>query len=52
MVKDNSTCVFHNTEPNVATFYRDQQITEDVVEFPSGAVLVSILYFLDQFQCK
>ncbi|XP_075238047.1 hig-anchoring scaffold protein isoform X3 [Lycorma delicatula] len=40
VVKDNSTCVFHNTEPNVATFYRDQPITEDVVEFPSGAVLL------------
>ncbi|XP_054274318.1 uncharacterized protein LOC128994090 isoform X3 [Macrosteles quadrilineatus] len=39
-VKDNTTCIFRNTEPNVVTFYRDQPIKEDVVEFPSGTVLL------------
>uniref|UniRef100_A0A1B6DCY4 Sushi, von Willebrand factor type A, EGF and pentraxin domain-containing protein 1 n=2 Tax=Clastoptera arizonana TaxID=38151 RepID=A0A1B6DCY4_9HEMI len=38
-VKDNSTCIFRNSEPYVSTFYRDQPITEDVVEFTSGSVL-------------
>uniref|UniRef100_A0A1B6MNE1 Sushi, von Willebrand factor type A, EGF and pentraxin domain-containing protein 1 n=3 Tax=Cicadellinae TaxID=33370 RepID=A0A1B6MNE1_9HEMI len=38
--KDNSTCIFRNTEPNVVTFYRDQPIKEDVVEFMSGTVLL------------
>nr|XP_014289884.1 sushi, von Willebrand factor type A, EGF and pentraxin domain-containing protein 1 isoform X2 [Halyomorpha halys] len=37
--KDNTTCLFKNTEPNVATFYMDQPVTEDSVEFPFGAVL-------------
>jgi hypothetical protein len=41
MPKDNTTCLFRNSEPNVATFYRDQPVTEDLVEFPSGALLVS-----------
>ncbi|XP_039298453.1 sushi, von Willebrand factor type A, EGF and pentraxin domain-containing protein 1 isoform X2 [Nilaparvata lugens] len=39
-VKDNSTCTFRNTEPNVSTFYRDQPVTEEQVEFPSGAILL------------
>jgi len=37
----NSTCVFRNTEPNLVSFYNDQQITEEVVEFPPGSLLVS-----------
>ena len=37
----NKSCVFRNNEPNLVTFYEDQQITEDVVEFPSGTELVS-----------
>lgn len=37
----NSTCIFKNQESNVISFYNDQQIREDVVEFPAGAVLVS-----------
>ncbi|XP_021914139.1 sushi, von Willebrand factor type A, EGF and pentraxin domain-containing protein 1 isoform X2 [Zootermopsis nevadensis] len=37
----NSTCIFRNTEPNVVSFYNDQQITEEVVEFPPGSLLVS-----------
>jgi hypothetical protein len=40
----NSTCVFRNTEPNLVSFYNDQQITEEVVEFPPGSLLVSCLY--------
>ncbi|CAG9821323.1 unnamed protein product [Phaedon cochleariae] len=40
-VMNNSTCIFRNQEPNVISFYNDQQIREDVVEFPAGAVLVS-----------
>lgn len=39
-VRDNSTCIFRNTEPNVVTFFRDQPIKEDVVEFTSGTALV------------
>lgn len=39
----NSTCVFRNTEPNLVSFYNDQQITEEVVEFPPGSLLVSYL---------
>jgi hypothetical protein len=40
----NSTCTFRNTEPNVVSFYNDQQITEEVVEFPPGSLLVSYLH--------
>lgn len=40
-VNNNSTCIFRNQEPNVISFYNDQQIREDVVEFPAGAQLVS-----------
>ncbi|XP_076260368.1 hig-anchoring scaffold protein isoform X2 [Rhynchophorus ferrugineus] len=40
-ILNNSTCVFRNQEPNVISFYNDQQIKEDVIEFPAGAVLVS-----------
>jgi hypothetical protein len=39
----NSTCVFRNTEPNLVSFYNDQQITEEVVEFPPGSLLVSFV---------
>ncbi|XP_065167243.1 CUB and sushi domain-containing protein 3-like isoform X3 [Atheta coriaria] len=38
---NNSTCLFRNQEPNVISFYNDQHIREDVVEFPAGATLVS-----------
>ncbi|XP_018896895.2 sushi, von Willebrand factor type A, EGF and pentraxin domain-containing protein 1 isoform X2 [Bemisia tabaci] len=38
--KDNSTCTFRNTEPNVATFFENQLIAEDVMEFPAGTTLV------------
>ncbi|XP_049790095.1 sushi, von Willebrand factor type A, EGF and pentraxin domain-containing protein 1-like [Schistocerca nitens] len=37
----NSTCIYRNTEPNLVSFYNDQHITEEVVEFPPGSVLVS-----------
>ncbi|XP_017775518.1 PREDICTED: CUB and sushi domain-containing protein 3 isoform X2 [Nicrophorus vespilloides] len=40
-INNNSTCLFRNQEPNVISFYNDQQIREDIVEFPAGAVLVS-----------
>ncbi|XP_066142350.1 sushi, von Willebrand factor type A, EGF and pentraxin domain-containing protein 1 [Euwallacea fornicatus] len=40
-VASNSTCVFRNQEPNVISFYNDQEIKEDVIEFPAGAVLES-----------
>ena len=39
----NKSCVFRNNEPNLMTFYDDQQITEDVVEFPPGTELVRII---------
>ncbi|KAJ8923976.1 hypothetical protein NQ315_006752 [Exocentrus adspersus] len=38
---NNSSCTFRNQEPNVISFYNDQQIREDVVEFPPGTVLIS-----------
>ncbi|ERL92458.1 hypothetical protein D910_09772, partial [Dendroctonus ponderosae] len=38
---NNSTCVFRNQEPNVISFYNDQQIREAIVDFPAGAILVS-----------
>ncbi|XP_050294789.1 uncharacterized protein LOC126734965 isoform X2 [Anthonomus grandis grandis] len=41
MIVNNSTCIFRNQEPNVISFYNDQQIKEDVVEFPAGAILIS-----------
>lgn len=41
MFSSNDTCVFRNQEPNVISFYNDQQIREDMVEFPAGTVLVS-----------
>ncbi|CAL4084147.1 unnamed protein product, partial [Meganyctiphanes norvegica] len=37
----NKTCSFRNTEPNVVTFFGDQQITEEIVEFEAGTELVS-----------
>lgn len=37
----NTSCSFRNSEPNVVSFFNDQQITEDLVEFPNGSVLVS-----------
>lgn len=40
-INNNNTCTFRNQEPNVVSFYNDQQIREDIVEFPPGAVLVS-----------
>ncbi|KAJ8978205.1 hypothetical protein NQ317_014721 [Molorchus minor] len=40
-INNNSTCIFRNQEPNVISFYNDQHIREDVVEFPAGALLVS-----------
>lgn len=40
-LNNNNTCIFRNQEPNVISFFNDQQIREDVVEFPAGAVLVS-----------
>ena len=36
----NKSCVFRNNEANLMTFYEDQHITEDVVEFPPGTELV------------
>lgn len=41
IINNNSTCFFKNEETNVISFYNDQQIREDVVEFPAGAVLIS-----------
>lgn len=38
---NNSTCLFRNQETNVISFYNDQEIKEDQIEFPAGAVLVS-----------
>ncbi|KAL0277452.1 UNVERIFIED_CONTAM: hypothetical protein PYX00_004721 [Menopon gallinae] len=37
----NNSCFFRNSEPNVVSFFNDQQITMDLVDFPSGSVLVS-----------
>ena len=37
----NKSCVYRNTEPNLVSFYEDQQITEDLVEFPPGTELVA-----------
>lgn len=41
MFSSNDTCVFRNQEPNVISFYNDQAIREDMVEFPAGTTLVS-----------
>lgn len=41
LMQNNSTCIYRNQETNVISFYNDQQIREDVVEFPAGAVLIS-----------
>ncbi|KAL1513275.1 hypothetical protein ABEB36_002702 [Hypothenemus hampei] len=41
MQNNNSTCIFRNQEPNVISFYNDQEIKEEVIEFPAGALLVS-----------
>lgn len=37
----NGTCLFHNNEKNVVSFYNDLEIREDVVEFPPGATIIS-----------
>ncbi|GLH01650.1 Locomotion-related protein Hikaru genki, partial [Gryllus bimaculatus] len=41
MVRTNGTCLYRNSEPNLVSFYNDQQITEEVVEFPPGSLVVS-----------
>jgi hypothetical protein len=47
----NKSCIFRNNEANLMTFYEDQQITEDVVEFPPGTELVRIhLHYLLQLR--
>ncbi|XP_069936040.1 sushi, von Willebrand factor type A, EGF and pentraxin domain-containing protein 1 isoform X3 [Cherax quadricarinatus] len=37
----NKSCTWRKSEPNVVTFYNDQEITEEVVDFEPGAELVS-----------
>ncbi|XP_055680814.1 uncharacterized protein LOC129788622 isoform X2 [Lutzomyia longipalpis] len=37
----NTSCMFHNDEPNVVSFYNDLEIREETVEFPPGATIVS-----------
>ncbi len=37
---DNTSCIYRNTEPNVATFHDDERITQAVTEFPAGTILV------------
>ncbi|XP_042893956.1 complement receptor type 2-like [Penaeus japonicus] len=37
----NISCIWRKTEPNVVTFYNDQEVTEEMVEFEPGAKLVS-----------
>ncbi|XP_055918542.1 sushi, von Willebrand factor type A, EGF and pentraxin domain-containing protein 1-like, partial [Eupeodes corollae] len=37
----NGTCLFHNNERNVVSFYNDLEIREDIVEFPPGATIIS-----------
>ncbi|KAK9874005.1 hypothetical protein WA026_002356 [Henosepilachna vigintioctopunctata] len=39
--KGNDTCKFQKEDDNVIYFFNDQQIREDFIEFPAGAVLVS-----------
>ncbi|XP_055372262.1 uncharacterized protein LOC129606153 isoform X4 [Condylostylus longicornis] len=38
---ENGTCLFRNNEPNVVSFYNDQEIREEYVEFPPGATIIS-----------
>ncbi|XP_026477208.1 CUB and sushi domain-containing protein 1-like [Ctenocephalides felis] len=40
-VLSNGSCVFRNNEPHVVSFYNDQEIRDEVVEFAPGSVLVS-----------
>lgn len=37
----NNTCIFRNDEPNVVSFYNDQKVTSDIVEYPKDTILVS-----------
>lgn len=37
----NISCIWRKTEPNVVTFYNDQEVTEEMVEFEPGAKLAS-----------
>lgn len=39
----NISCIWRKTEPNVVTFYNDQEVTEEMVEFEPGAKLASLL---------
>ncbi len=48
----NKSCVFRNNEPNLLTFYEDQQITQDVVEFPPSTELVRAVHFFITFLSK
>jgi hypothetical protein len=42
----NKTCNFRNNKPNVVTFYGDQQVTENSVDFPPGTELVGSMIFI------
>ena len=44
----NGSCTYNKDEENVATFFEDQQLTKDTIDFPSETVLVfaeSINYY-------
>ena len=36
-------CGWKKEDPNLVTFYNDQEITEEKVDFPPGSLLVSLL---------
>lgn len=44
----NGSCIYKNTDQAVASFYNDQEIRENYVEFPAGTVIISrsdVFYF-------
>ncbi|KAK7070385.1 hypothetical protein SK128_012768 [Halocaridina rubra] len=45
----NKSCTWRKTEPNVVTFYNDQEVTEEVVEFQAGSILVSRCFDIGKY---
>jgi hypothetical protein len=44
----NSSCMYKKVDPNVVTFYNDQVIIQETMEFPHGTITVCTINSYDQ----
>jgi hypothetical protein len=44
----NSSCMYKKVDPNVVTFYNDQIIIQETMEFPHGTITVCTINSYDQ----